>query len=72
MIRKNIVKPLVPQALQDLISLVEDPPVIEVIQSWTIEQRMEVEHWAVREHLHASDNAIPRRPRPQFLPRRAV
>jgi hypothetical protein len=38
-----------------------------VIATWTEFERLIVVDWAMREHLHASDNPVRRRPRPRGL-----
>ncbi len=72
MIRKYISGPLDPGALQDLTTLVEESPDIAMIEGWIHEQRLEVEHWADREHLDASDNSVPRLPWSTFLGRQSM
>ncbi len=55
--------------LQDLLRLVmERPPSLASIGTWTPKQRSLAEEWAVREYLSANDNPINRDPRPEFLP----
>ncbi len=56
---------LTPGIVADLLSLVcVDAP---CAAGWSpIELRIAYD-WAVREHLHASDNVVRRRPRPWFL-----
>lgn len=46
-----------PEATRDILSLVMDaPPTLETIKSWTEHQRKMAEEWAGLIHAHASDN----------------
>lgn len=52
---------LLPSALQDLLSLVEDEfpadmPRLATVEAWTPEVRKDVQEWAMAVHLVASDN----------------
>lgn len=61
-------EPIKPSTLFDLLGLVmEHPPEIATIGAWTEKQRLAAELWAGREHLVASDNPLPRIPKPDFL-----
>jgi len=57
-----------PDVVHDLLGLVMDtPPPLQTVQSWTPQQRLDAEEWAAREHLAASDMPIRRVPRPEFI-----
>ena len=60
---------LAPLVLSDLLALasVAVPP--EVVAIWTMDERQMAGEWAAAEHLHASDNPVPRLPKPGFLAR---
>lgn len=57
-----------PEDTQALLGLVmEVPPGLEVVSSWTPGQRRAAEEWAASEHLRASDNYdVPRVKRPEW------
>ena len=57
------------EVLRDLLSLVLGRvPTLEVIQTWTPEQKAAAEKWAALEHLIASDNDdLEPVPMPEFL-----
>lgn len=60
--------PASPRVLADILSLVGYDVEPETIERWTLQKRVEVEVWACREHLVASDNPLRRHPRPSWLP----
>ena len=63
-------QPCEPDVLADLLSLVMQPgPPAEVIATWTSAERIDVEAWAAREHLSASDNKCERLSMPAVLVR---
>lgn len=54
--------------LYDLLSLVlEAPPSIQIIDSWTDDQKSQAEEWAACLHLAASDNPIDIPQKPDFI-----
>ena len=53
--------------LRELLLLVGEDVPLERMLPWAPLERAVVEDWARREHLHASDNLIRRRPRPSLL-----
>jgi hypothetical protein len=55
------------QMLLDVLALVSvlQPP--ESIPAWSEMERIIAYDWAIREHLHASDNMVRRREKPSFL-----
>lgn len=52
----------------DLLSLVGVVVDADTVAGWTAEQCATAAIWAAREHLAASDNDVPRKIRPDFLP----
>ena len=63
-------QPCDPAVLADLLSLVlYSCPPAEFIATWTSAERIDVEAWAAREHLSASDNKCERLSMPAVLVR---
>lgn len=60
--------PCRPSVLRDILGLVGFDASEEVIEGWTLRQRVEAEVYAAREHASASDNPVQRHPRPAWLP----
>lgn len=54
--------------VRDALALVmEQPPTLETIARWTQNELLIVYDWAMREHAHASDYLVRRRPRPYLV-----
>lgn len=58
---------ILPATLRDMLALVGEDVAVERIEKWAPLERAVVYDWAAREHLHASDNPVRRRPRPSLL-----
>jgi hypothetical protein len=58
-----------PEVTQSILGLVmENPPSLDTVTTWTPGQRRAAEDWAGREHLVASDNeSVERVRRPEFI-----
>lgn len=56
------------RALHTLLLLVDIEVTPSDIATWTDAQAKDAEWWAGHEHLRASDNAVRRYPKPDFLP----
>ena len=56
-----------PDLLSDILTLVSWDVSPYVIESWAPAVRDEVQEWAAREHLAASDNPVRRRSQPEIL-----
>jgi hypothetical protein len=56
-----------PQIVQDALLVAGVVVKLHVIEAWGENQRAVAYDWAMREHFHASDSPIGRRPRPAFL-----
>ena len=54
----------------DLLALVGYAATAEQVADWDLRKRVEAVIYAATEHLRASDNPIPRYPRPSWLPDR--
>lgn len=60
-----------PEECYDALLLTEfscDNQLLQLVHSWTDEQRAQATAWALTEHVAASDNDVQRLPRPNFLP----
>lgn len=53
----------------DLLALVGYAVTVDQVASWDLRRRVEAVVYAGTEHLRASDNPIPRYPRPSWLPK---
>jgi len=51
----------------DLLCLVGANPNPDHVKQWTEIEKLVAYDWAIREHLHASDNAVRRRAKPWFV-----
>lgn len=60
--------PLTLEVVSDALSLAGVSVRMETLAEWTFAQRVDAYDWAIREHLHASDNVIARADRPPFIP----
>ncbi len=58
---------LTPEVLVDVLGLVSITVSKATTSTWTEIERLIAWDWAMREHLHASDNIIRRRPKPSFV-----
>jgi hypothetical protein len=59
---------LTAELLHNLLGLImPEAPHVEVIEHWTVFERLLVYDYAAREHLAAAGNEIDRRPRPSFV-----
>lgn len=58
---------ITPEITIDALSLTGIYVSDEIVNRWTHLERLLAYDWAMREHLHASDNAVKLRPRPSFL-----
>lgn len=54
--------------LRDLLLLVGYDASIGTVAEWTAQERIEAEVYAANVHLRASDNAVQRHPKPEWLP----
>jgi hypothetical protein len=60
--------PVTADLVCDALGLVmEDPPEFEEVCKWSPLEMAVVYDWAIREHLHASDNIVRRRQRPRLI-----
>lgn len=55
------------RGLQSLLALVSKGATLKAILAWSPKQFAAAEEWAAAEHLHASDNPVPRRPCPRHV-----
>jgi hypothetical protein len=55
------------EELRDVLLVVCVDVPVDGIERWTEHERMLAYDWAAREHLHASDNPVRRRPMPSFI-----
>jgi hypothetical protein len=60
--------PITLEILLDALSLAGVPVRMETLAEWDFGKRADAYDWAIREHLHASDNDVPRVTRPGFIP----
>jgi hypothetical protein len=58
---------LEPEMLRNFIGLVMVTVDAKAVESWTDLEMVLAYDWAAREHLHASDNPVQRRPKPSFV-----
>jgi hypothetical protein len=58
---------IMPETLRDMLALVGENVSAKRIEKWAPLEMAVVYDWAVREHLHASDNNVRRRQRPSLL-----
>lgn len=56
------------QSIRDCLGLVGYDASIETIAAWGRQKKVEAHVYAWYEHLSASDNAVPRHPKPKWLP----
>lgn len=56
-----------PEMLRNVFALIGVTVDQEALEPWTDLELVLAYDWAVREHLHASDNPVQRRPRPSFV-----
>lgn len=54
----------------DLLALVGYHATVEQVSGWDLRRRVEAVVYAGTEHARASDNPVPRHPRPSWLPER--
>lgn len=66
--RRTAQEPASAEALQSLLGLVGYEASVEAIASWKLLRRVQAEVHATYEHLRASDNSVPRHPRPDWMP----
>lgn len=66
--KKKKLKPIALKTLADLLSLVGIFVTVKQLRDHTQEELAEMEKWAVKTHLKASDNNVRVPPRPQTLP----
>jgi hypothetical protein len=72
MVRPVLLEPAggyTPEVVESALLLVGLPvvPPLAVIEQWSPLELMVAFDWAMREHLHASDNPLMCRPRPWFV-----
>jgi hypothetical protein len=58
---------ITPEIMHDMLTVIGEDVSTERIAHWAPLERAVVYDWAVREHLHASDNLVRRRPRPSLV-----
>lgn len=56
-----------PGLVQNVLLLVTVNVPLDVAQRWTVNELRMAYDWAMREHLHASDNPVRRRDKPWFI-----
>ena len=66
--RRTAKEPAPPETLSSLLSLIGYEATGEAIANWSLVRRVQGEVHAVNVHLRASDNALQRHPRPDWMP----
>ena len=66
--RRTAQEPASAEELRSLLGLVGYEASLEAIAGWKLLRRVQAEVHATYEHLRASDNSVPRHPRPDWMP----
>lgn len=66
--RRAAKEPAPAETLCSLLSLVGYETTAEAVELWSIVRRVQAEVYAINVHLRASDNALQRHPRPEWMP----
>lgn len=66
--RRAAREPAPPQRLSGLLALIGYAASPEIIERWSLQQRVEAEVHAINVHLRASDNVLRKHPRPSWMP----